>query len=93
MKGRDWYDLVWYAANHPELHLEHLEQRMRQTGHWKGDAPLTPDRFKEMLAEAVDKLDVNQARKEVELFVRNPENLSIWSSEFFLDVATRIKVV
>lgn len=93
VKGRDWYDLVWYAANSPELHLEHLEQRMRQTGHWKDDEPLIADSFKEMLAHAVNKLDVNQARKEVERFVRVPENLSIWSREFFLDVAARIKVV
>jgi len=35
VKGRDWYDLVWYAANHPQLHLAHLEQRMRQSGHWQ----------------------------------------------------------
>jgi predicted nucleotidyltransferase component of viral defense system len=27
VKGRDWYDLVWYAANHPQLHLNHLEHR------------------------------------------------------------------
>ena len=32
MKGRDWYDFIWYAANHPDLNLSHLEQRMRQTG-------------------------------------------------------------
>jgi Nucleotidyl transferase AbiEii toxin, Type IV TA system len=93
VKGRDWYDLVWYAANHPELHLSHLEERMRQTDHWKGDEPLTPDNFKELLTNAVSRLDVNQARKEVELFVKNPQNLTIWSHEFFLDVATRIKFV
>lgn len=93
VKGRDWYDLVWYAANHPELHLEHLEQRMRQTGDWKGSQPLTPERFKALLTEAVNKLDVNQARKEVERFVRNPENLSIWSREFFLEVTARIRVI
>ncbi len=93
VKGRDWYDLIWYAANHPELHLSHLEERMRQTGHWKGDEPLTPENFKELLTNAVSKLDVNQARKEVEVFVKNPENLSIWSCDFFLDVASRIRVV
>ena len=93
VKGRDWYDLVWYAANHPELHLYHLEQRMRQTGHWRGNAPLTSEKFKDLLAITVNHLDVDQARKEVEPFVRNPENLSIWSREFFLDVASRIKVV
>jgi hypothetical protein len=93
VKGRDWYDLVWYAANHPELHLYHLEQRMRQTGHWRGNAPLTSETFKDLLANTVNHLDVDQARKEVEPFVRNPENLSIWSREFFLDVASRIKFV
>jgi hypothetical protein len=35
VKGRDWYDLVWCAANSPELHLVHLEQRMRQSGNWE----------------------------------------------------------
>jgi hypothetical protein len=35
---------------------------------------------------------VKQARREVEPFVKNPENLSIWSREFFLDIATRFKI-
>jgi hypothetical protein len=93
VKGRDWYDLVWYAANHPGLHLSHLEERMRQTGHWKEDDPLTPERVKELLRTTINKLDVKRARREVEPFVKNPETLSIWSREFFLDVASRIKVI
>jgi len=93
VKGRDWYDLVWYAANHPELHLYHLEQRMRQTGDWKEDAPLTSEGFKDMLIHTINSVDVNQTRKEVEPFVRYPENLSIWSHEFFLDIASRIRFV
>lgn len=91
VKGRDWYDLVWYAANHPELHLNHLEQRMRQTGDWKSDALLTLESLKDLLVDAISRLDVNQARKEVEPFVRIPESLSVWSREFFLDVASKIK--
>jgi predicted nucleotidyltransferase component of viral defense system len=91
VKGRDWYDLVWYAANHPELHLYHIEQRMRQTGDWKEDALLTPESLTDLLVDAINRLDVDQARKEVEPFVRHPESLSVWSREFFLDVASRIK--
>ncbi|MFZ0241570.1 MAG: nucleotidyl transferase AbiEii/AbiGii toxin family protein [Desulfobacterales bacterium] len=91
VKGRDWYDLVWYAANHPELHLHHLEQRMRQTGNWKEDALLTSEALKNLLVDAINHLDVDQARQEVEPFVRTPENLSVWSREFFLDVVSRIK--
>jgi len=90
VKGRDWYDFVWYAANHPELHLHHLEQRMRQTGDWKNDAPLTSSELLDLLSEAINKLDVDQARREVEPFIKNPENLIIWSHEFFRDVALKI---
>jgi len=93
VKGRDWYDLIWYCAHHPELHLAHLEQRMRQSGHWSGTASFGPDSFHELLAGSIGRLDVDQARGEVLPFVRNPEALAVWSREFFLDVARRIRFV
>ena len=93
VKGRDWYDLVWFAAYHPELHLVHLEQRMRQTGHWAGPAPLTAGDFRDLLARRIDKVDISQIQREVEPFVKDAPSLAIWSKEFFLDVASRIKPV
>ncbi len=93
VKGGDWYDLVWYAANHPELHLHHLEQRMRQTKDLKDDATLTSEKLLDLLFKAINKLDVDEARREVEPFVKSPENLSVWSHGFFSDVAARIKFV
>lgn len=90
VKGRDWYDLVWFAARHPELHLQHLDQRMRQTGHWAKPASLTEADFRELLARRIDHVDIDQIRREVEPFVKDPESLSIWSKEFFRDVALRI---
>jgi hypothetical protein len=93
VKGRDWYDLVWYCARHPELHLAHLEERMRQSGHWEGAKALAPGDFQELVTEAIGRLDVDQARREVLPFVRNPEALEVWSREFFLDVVRRIRFV
>ena len=93
VKGRDWYDLVWFAAYHPELHLAHLEQRMRQTGHWKGPAPLTAGDLRDLLTRRIDEVDIDQIRREVEPFVKDAASLAIWSKEFFLDVASRIKFV
>lgn len=93
VKGRDWYDLVWYAANHPQLHLSHLEQRMIQSGHLDHGEQMNREKLYAMAEKAVDKLDVNQARKEVEPFVKNPEALEVWSREFFWDVIRRIVVV
>ena len=93
IKGRDWYDFVWFVANHPQLHLAHLEERMRQTGHWTQTLPLTSEVLHEMLTEKIDTLDVNKALREVELYVKNRESLSVWSREFFHSVAARIQYV
>lgn len=92
-KGRDWYDLVWFAAFHPELRLAHLEQRMRQTGHWAGPAPLTEADLRGLMARRIDQVDIDQIRGEVEPFVKDPAALAVWSKDFFRDVASRIKTV
>ena len=91
VKGRDWYDFVWYAAHHPHVHLAHLEQRMRQTGHWSGEQPLSPTVFRSLLFDTIDRLDVNQARSDVAPFVKDQQMLAIWSHDFFRDVAGRIQ--
>ena len=57
----------------------------------------------EVIAKMISKYEcrglndyVNALREilqEVEPFVKRPENLSLWSREFFLDVASRIQFV
>jgi len=91
VKGRDWYDFVWFVANQIPLHLEHLEQRMRQTRDWTGESPLTPDALRNILTQAIDRLDIEHARREVMPFLKQPESVGVWSSEFFKDVAGRIR--
>lgn len=93
VKGRDWYDFIWYAANHPELHLAHLEQRMRQTGHWNEDEPLTETSFKVMLTDAIERLDMAQAKRDVFPFLKDPRVLDVWSADFFKAVAAQLKFV
>lgn len=93
VKGRDWYDLVWYAGSHPDVRLNHLESRMRQTEDWITDELLTPDRLRQLLIASVEELDVNQARTEVAPFVRDPRSLDIWSRDFFKELIGRIRPV
>jgi hypothetical protein len=64
---------------------------MRQSGHWKGNAPLSTDAFQSALGEAIDALDVEKARREVSPFVKDQSALNLWSREFFRDVAGRIR--
>jgi predicted nucleotidyltransferase component of viral defense system len=92
VKGRDWYDLVWFATHHPQLHLDHLEERMRQTDHWTGTEPLSEATFRQQLGQAIESVNIKQACQEVEPFVKDSQSLTLWSREFFHDVANRIKI-
>ena len=91
VKGRDWYDLVWYAGRHPYVRLSHLEARMRQSGDYKDAAPLTPDHMMDLLHQAIDRLEVDRARGEVSRFVRDRQALDVWSRDFFHQVSERIE--
>jgi hypothetical protein len=83
VKGRDWYDFVWYVANFPRLRLSHLEQRMRQSGDYSSESPLDAGTFRVMLREAVQNLDIDRAREEVLPFVLDTASVEVWSEEFF----------
>jgi predicted nucleotidyltransferase component of viral defense system len=92
-KGRDWYDLVWFVANHPRAKLSHLKARMVQTGDWSTRQDLTPKAFQAALRRAIESANIAAARREVAPFVGHPEALEVWSLDFFLDLARRIECV
>jgi predicted nucleotidyltransferase component of viral defense system len=93
VKGRDWYDLVWYISRHPQLHLSHLEARMRASGDWTGDASLTRADLFNRLRATIAELDVAQVRQETSRFIRDPSTLAIWSPEFFKEITEKIETV
>ncbi|MCY3664527.1 MAG: nucleotidyl transferase AbiEii/AbiGii toxin family protein [Gemmatimonadetes bacterium] len=92
VKGRDWYDIVWYAGRHPQVRLSHLEERMRQSGDYRDETPLTRGRLMELLCQAVDQLDVGRAQDDVVRFVRDPRTIDVWSRDFFREVVQRIEI-
>lgn len=93
VKGRDWYDLVWYIGHHPQLRLSHLESRMRHSGDWTGAAALTRSDLFARLHEAITHLNVPQAQQEADRYVKDKSSLALWSREFFLDIIGRIETV
>lgn len=93
VKGRDWYDLVWYVGHHAQLRLSHLESRMRHTGDWTAPDPLTRSDLLARLRSMIASLDVDQIRQETERYLRDTHALDLWSREFFLQVADRIETI
>jgi len=93
VKGRDWYDMVWYVGRAIPLQLSHLEARMRQSGHYASSTPLSRDILLDLLSQRIRSLNISSAQNDVQNFVQHPDSLSLWSHDFFLQVAERIQVV
>jgi predicted nucleotidyltransferase component of viral defense system len=92
VKGRDWYDFVWYVANYPRLHLSHLERRMRQSGDYTSKEPLGHDAFRKMLRQAVQNLDIGRAREEVLPFILDRRSVEIWSVDSLSDLVDKVEL-
>lgn len=90
VKGRDWYDLVWFVGRRTPVNLRHLEQRMRQSGDWTKDAPLTEEAFRSALRQRITSVNIAQAKEDVYRFLAAPAAVAIWSKEFFMDVAGKV---
>ncbi|MBP9841317.1 MAG: nucleotidyl transferase AbiEii/AbiGii toxin family protein [Simkaniaceae bacterium] len=92
VKGRDWYDLIWYVSKGFHLHLSHLESRMRQSGHYTSSKSMTPEILREFLHEKILKLDIDAAREDLRRFIKHPRELDGWSQEFFLSLIPQIHI-
>jgi predicted nucleotidyltransferase component of viral defense system len=93
LKGRDWYDFVWYTARRTEINHELLSAALDQQGPWKGRAPKTDDAWcVEQLRATIEEVDWGQARRDVQRFVRPSElpSLELWTREFFRERSARL---
>ena len=87
VKGRDWYDFEWYVRKGVKLNFNHLRERIRQFD----GIDMSRDLFIEKLKERLADTDINLARQDVLPFIKNPEELEIWSNDYFLQLAEMIK--
>ena len=90
VKGRDFYDYVFYIRNNVKVSLICVEARIKADG-VDLDNPLTLDELKKMLCERFDSIDFDSAKKDVEKFVQDKSELDIWSAEFFKSITMNLK--
>lgn len=83
VKGRDFYDYVWFLSRSIPVNITHLAQRMKQTGHLSDNATLTEEDLKNRLRQRFASVDFDQAKKDVLPFIKNPDAVGLWSADFF----------
>lgn len=87
LKGRDWYDFEWYVRNDVPLDFLHLQERIKD---FSGEE-MSREKFMQLLNERLATADMKSVLEDVTRFVRNPNELKIWSNDYFLELAKKIR--
>lgn len=90
-KGRDLYDYVFYLSKEVPFNLKHLEARLKQSKLIDENHSLTLEEVKELLSNKFDIIDFEDAKKDVEPFIKDIKLLNIWSSRFFKSITEDLK--
>lgn len=83
VKGRDFYDYIWYLSKGIPLNIRHLANRMKQSGHLGSEDDLREDDLRARLTDRFLNIDFEQAKNDVVPFIRDPETVKLWSRDFF----------
>jgi predicted nucleotidyltransferase component of viral defense system len=94
VKGRDWYDFVWYVARKTRPDLDLLRQALHQQGPWAGQPLAETGLWLQKTMEAtIRRIDWSAARDDVQRFLplREQEGIRAWSADFFLHHLARVE--
>lgn len=86
VKGRDWYDFEWYIRNRIPLDFIHLQERIKEFN----GCEKSKEEFITDLEQRLRSADIKQVKADVMPFIKNPKEMTIWSNEYFLQLAKMI---
>ena len=90
VKGRDWYDMEWYIKKGVKLNLTHFCQRAIESGDWSQES-MTKNQLHDLLETKINSIDIDRVKQDVIRFIANPQDLAIWSREYFLQICERLE--
>lgn len=94
LKGRDWYDFLWYTSRRIGVNYPYLAAALKQAGPFK-DMELEIDRswLTDALEKRIKALDFARAALDVRRFIAPSEqgSLELWSEEVFLAQVAHIR--
>ena len=86
VKGRDLYDYVWFLSKNIAVNLNHIDERLKQSGHKNNVETLTHKDLLELLIDKFENIDYKQATDDIKRFIKDSHQLELWSKEFFQSI-------
>ncbi len=94
VKGRDWYDSLWFLKKKVPLNLPFLEEKLRHSHHWTSSDSLGKEDFMQLFLQKVEGLDVAAAQKDIRPFLSGaPEATRFWSKDLFRSLVKEFRFI
>ena len=93
VKGRDFYDYIFFLSIGARVNLENLKAKLVQSKFINENYDLTIANLKALLNERFESLDIEQAKQDVLPFIKDKTKLDLWSKEFFIEITKKLQSV
>lgn len=92
VKGRDYYDYLFYIGKGISFNLIYLENKLKNTGGiLLEDEKLTLEIVKKLLKMRFETVDYESAKEDVLNFISDKDVLKLWKKELFLSTLEKLK--
>lgn len=95
VKGRDWFDFLWYISKKTPINLTLLKNAIEQMGPYK-NKKIIPDKkwLIDELGKKIISIDWEKAKRDVENFltVQDKKMIESWSQALFLSQLEKIQI-
>lgn len=91
IKGRDFYDLLWYLGQNIPMNLGYLETKMRDGKTWQETRKMERTDLMKTLEARIKTIDFQNAAQDVAAFIKDPAEVASWSQEMFLSAVKSLK--
>jgi len=85
VKGRDYYDYLFYIGKGSSFNIKYLENKLKNTGGILGDNEvLSLEMVKDLLRDKFNTVNYEIAKNDVSNFIQNKESLDLWKPDLFI---------
>ena len=92
VKGRDYYDYLFYIGMETKINLKYLENKLKNTGGIiDNNETLTLKKVQELLEAKFESVDYESARDDVSNFISDKDSIKLWKKELFISTIDCLK--
>ena len=93
VKGRDFYDYVFFLSIGAKVNLANLKAKLVQSQFIDEKEDLTIENLKAMLNKRFDYINYEQAKEDVLPFIKDKSKLDLWSKDFFKEITKNLQAI